>query len=254
LRLIAAAFADARVAGVSGQMRVANALTSPAAYYAAIESLVNQFITMRSKDILRLGPALLGSNNTYRRSALQAVNGFRAGAFLEDSDLTVMLHRAGYITRYLPQAISYHHAPITLVGYIRQHLRWGRGFNDVTRTHLGAVLTDARLPWPMRIELGMFSLGYLDRLALLGVIALLFFNWLFALTFHVLLFTGISLSLGLPLLHILAVLHYDRAPLAMWLRLPLVPLFFALDAAVAVYSALASILNRPRQWHPTERA
>jgi cellulose synthase/poly-beta-1,6-N-acetylglucosamine synthase-like glycosyltransferase len=256
LKLIASAFVDERVAGVSGQMCVSNPAASPAAYYTAIESLVNQFITMRGKDILQLGPALLGSNNAYRRSALDAVGGFRAGAYLEDSDLTLALHRAGYATRYLPQAVSFHRAPVSLAGYIKQHVRWGRGFNDVARTHLNQLLQDNRLSWPMRVELALFSLGYLDRLALLGAVGLLALNVLSDMgpAYYRPLQIGIALNLGLPLMQILAALVFDHAPLALWVRLPLVPIFFILDAGVAVYSALVSLLNRPRLWYQTERA
>ena len=254
LKTIAAAFADGRVAGVSGQMRVDNPTASPAAYYTAVESLVNQFVTMRGKDVLRLGPALLGSNNAYRRSALNAVSGFRAGAYLEDSDLTLALQRAGYTTRYLPQAVSLHHAPASLAGYLKQHIRWGRGFNDVARAHLGEMLQDRRLAWPMRIELTFFALGYLDRLAVLAAIFLLIIYLFSPFTFHVLLFTTLLLNLTFPLMQILAALVYNHAPPALWVRLPLVPLFFMLDIAVALYSALASLLNRPRLWYQTERA
>lgn len=256
LKRLASAFADARVGGVSGQMRVSNPQASPAAYYTAIESLVNQLVTMRGKDILRLGPALLGSNNAYRRSALKAAGGFRAGAYLEDSDLTLALYQAGFTTRYLPQVVSLHSAPVSLTGYIKQHLRWGRGFNDVARTHLAQLLRDQRLSRLMRLELALFSLGYLDRLALLGAVGLLALNmfWGNALAPSWPLQLGIGLSLGLPLMQIVAVLVFDHAPLALWVRLPLVPLFFVLDAGVAVYATLLSLLNRPRLWYQTERA
>lgn len=249
LRVAAGAFADPRVAGVSGRTIAANALTSPAAYYSAVEGLVHQLVTMRGKDILRLGPALLGSNNGYRRVALAQVGGFRPGAFLEDSDLTLALHRAGYATRFIPQALSTHRAPSTVRGYIRQHARWGRGFNDVARAHTGAVLSDGRLSIPMRIELALFSLGYLDRSALLAAILLAALSIARAP-----LLWGIGLSLTLPMAQIVAAFIFDRAPWAMWLRLPLVPLFFALDAATATWALAATLLGLPRVWSKTERA
>jgi cellulose synthase/poly-beta-1,6-N-acetylglucosamine synthase-like glycosyltransferase len=250
LRLAVSAFNDPKVAGVSGRTISSNALQSPSAYYSTIESLVHQLITMRGKDILHLGPALLGSNNGYRRAALDQVGGFRAGAFLEDSDLTLTLHRAGYITRFVPNAISFHQAPFTLRGFIRQHLRWGRGFNDVARTHLFDLLRDSRLSLLMRFELALFSLGYLDRLALLLALALI----VFSTDLRPLLIGGISVSLALPFIQIIAVLVYDRASLAMWIRLPLVIPFFFLDIAIAVSAMAITLINRPRAWHPTERA
>jgi len=248
LRRAAAAFADPRVAGVSGRTIPANALASPAAFYAAVELMVHQLITMRGKDVFALGPALLGSNNGYRRRALAAVGGFRPGAFLEDSDLTLALHRAGYTTRFIPEAISHHQVPPTVRGYVRQHLRWGRGFNDVARTHLGSLLADSRLSTLMRLELAIFSVGYLDRLALLAAIAFAILgiarSWMLI---------GIALSLALPFIQIVAAFIFDRAPLGMWIRLPFTPIFFILDAATAVWAMAAAILNLPRVWYKTER-
>lgn len=70
LRALVAPFTEPRVAAASGQMRVANGANSPAAFYAHLESLVNQFITMQGKERLKLAPALLGSNCAYRPAAL----------------------------------------------------------------------------------------------------------------------------------------------------------------------------------------
>ncbi|MFQ5408266.1 MAG: glycosyltransferase [Anaerolineales bacterium] len=254
LRIAVAAFADPCVAGVNGRMLVGNWSSSPAAFYAKVESLVHQLVTVRGKDVLGLGPPLLGANTGYRRSALDAVGGFRSGAFLEDTDLTLRLHRAGWRTRFVPQAISVHGAPATIAGYARQHLRWGRGFNDAARENFVAMLRDARLPLPMRVELALFSLGYLDRLAVLGALGLLLLRLLLSARVDPLLTTGIALSILLPLGQVVAVLAFDRATRAMWARLPLVPFFFAVDALVAVWVAVLTLLDRPRVWQPTERA
>ncbi len=249
LRKAVAAFADPRVAGVSGRTIAGNALASPAAFYSAVESMVHQLITMRGKDVLKLGPALLGSNNGCRRSALAEVGGFRPGAFLEDSDLTLSLYRAGYATRFIPDAASFHQVPTSIRGYIRQHLRWGRGFNDVAHTHLKLLITNYSLSLPMRLELAIFSVGYLDRLALLAAIALAALG-----IARPLMLLGLGLGLGLPLVQILAAFIFDRALLGMWLRLPFVPLFFVLDAVTAVWAMAATLLNLPRIWSKTERA
>jgi cellulose synthase/poly-beta-1,6-N-acetylglucosamine synthase-like glycosyltransferase len=254
LRQAVRAFADPGVAGVSGRTVPRNAFASPVAYYASIESLVHQLITMQGKDVLGLGPALLGSNNGYRRSALVEVGGFRPGAFLEDSDLTLALYRAGYRVRYVSSAIAALEVPFTVAGFVRQHIRWGRGFNDVAREHGPALLRDPRLPALMRLELALFSLGYLDRLALLGMVGVLALSAaLDARQARDLSLLGVALNLGLPLVQIVAALAFDRAPLGMWLRLPWVPVFFALDAGVAAWSLLLTVFNRPRVWTQTER-
>ena len=90
---------------------------------------------MRAKDRLELAPALLGSNCAYRRQPLMACGGFRDGALSEDSDLTVTFYREGYRVRFMEDAVSYQQVPQSLDGYIKQHIRWGRGLNDVARVH-----------------------------------------------------------------------------------------------------------------------
>lgn len=251
LRAAVCAFADPRVAGVSGRTVPRNPLASPVAYYAAVELLVHQTITMRGKDILGLGPALLGSNNGYRRSALEAAGGFRAGAFLEDSDLTLTLQRAGWTLRFLPEAVATLEVPFTVRGFVRQHLRWGRGFNDVARAHLPALITDPGLPKALRLELMLFALGYLDRLALLASLAVLAAG---APTAAGLALFNLALGLGLPWLQIAAALWRDRAPRMMWRLLPWVPVMFVVDAGTAAASAALTVLNRPRLWTQTERS
>lgn len=255
LRAAVRAFADPQVAGVSGRTVPGNSLASPVSFYATVETLVHQLVTVRGKDVLGLGPPLLGSNNGYRRQALAAVGGFRPGAFLEDSDLTLALHLAGYTTRYVPEALASLAVPFTVAGFVRQHVRWGRGFNDVARAHLPSLLRDRRLAPGMRLELALFSVGYLDRLALLGLLGLLLVSAGLAVEpARTLALAGIALNLLLPFAQIVAALAFDRAPAAWWWRLPWVPVFFVLDAAVAVWSLALTVLDRPRVWTRTERA
>jgi cellulose synthase/poly-beta-1,6-N-acetylglucosamine synthase-like glycosyltransferase len=259
LKRLVAAFDDPSVAGASGRTIPANAAASLPAYYATVESLVHQLITMRAKDRLALAPALLGSNCAYRRRALIEAGGFRSGALLEDSDLTLALARRGNRLRFVSDSTAWHQVPETIAGYVRQHLRWARGFNDVARDHAGATLLDRRLPLRLRIELALFSLGYLDRLALLAGFALKVAGskpWSPGggrRTKDEPLGSALKIALLMPLLQIAAALLIDRAPKAMWLRLPAVPLLFGLDILVAVRAAFESLLNRPRMWTKTQR-
>ncbi|MEK7324804.1 MAG: hypothetical protein AAB217_06055, partial [Chloroflexota bacterium] len=109
-------------------------------------------------------------------------------------------------------------------------------------------ITNYSLSLPMRIELAIFSVGYLDRLALLAAIVFAIFG-----IARPLMLLGLGLGLGLPLVQILAAFIFDRARLGMWLRLPFVPLFFVLDAVTAVWAMAATLLNLPRIWSKTER-
>jgi len=252
LKALAAAFAADDVAGASGQMRVSNGGASPAAAYAAIESLVNQFITMRAKDRLNLAPALLGSNCAYRGAALAAVGGFTRGALLEDSDLTLALAQAGWRTRFVPASVSDHRAPLSLRGYVQQHLRWNRGFHQVSGGRLGALWRRPGLTLLYKLELTFFALGYADRLALLAGAAFTLVDLLRPGTF------GFPwpvwlIYFGLPALEMVAALALAGERPAVFARLAVVPFFFAFDIAIAAWSALQSALRRPTRWTATER-
>jgi cellulose synthase/poly-beta-1,6-N-acetylglucosamine synthase-like glycosyltransferase len=252
LSKLIAALDDPLVAGASGQTKPINSTASWPAYYAAVESLVHQLITMRAKDRLDLAPALLGSNCAYRRNALIEAGGFRSGALLEDSDLTLQLTRLGYRLRFVPESIAWHQVPESIDGYIKQHLRWARGFNDVARDHLIDVLRDRSLPLRVRIESAIFALGYLDRLALPIALGMHVIDRLVGRVFN---FPKSiwQLSLVMPFIQIAAVFRSERVSRSMWQRLPIIPILFSLDVLVATRSTFDSLLNRPRVWTKTQR-
>jgi cellulose synthase/poly-beta-1,6-N-acetylglucosamine synthase-like glycosyltransferase len=241
------------VAAVTGFTQVLNPFASPSAFYSTVESYTNQLVTIRAKDCLGLAPALLGSNCAYRRQILMACGGFRDGAFSEDSDLTVTFYRAGYKIRFAEDANSYQQVPQSVNGYLRQHIRWGRGLNDVAKGHSLEILRDNKLDLLLRLELLLFTAGYIDRLALLSAVFLMILTYLLRSTLFPLLLGIILLSLVTPLAQIVALFLKERMSMAMWIRLPLVPLFFALDIFASVRSMLDTLLNQPRLWSKTQR-
>ena len=248
LAALVAPFTDRKVGGVSGRTEASNALASPSAYYSAVERMVHQRLTMVAKDRLHLAPALLGSHCTYRRSLLDTLGGFAPGAFLEDSDLTIRIAAAGYRTHYAESVPAFDHVPPTLRAFWRQHVRWSRGFQDVAAGHTGRLVRQ-QLPFPLRLELFLFSLGYLDRLTLLAAAALLvsdaFLNTQFGFPAWFLIAV-----LALPYLQVLAVFWRTGQPAAWWWRLPYLFLLFPVDLLVAVRSTFDTLLDRPRTWTP----
>ena len=247
-------FQDSSVGGMSGRTASMNGLDSPSAFYAAVEGDVHQLVTMRAKDRLRLAPALLGSNCGYRSTVLNECGGFPGGALLEDSALTLAIRCAGYNLRFAEDVITHHQVPTTIRGYLHQHIRWARGFNDVAGARAPALFSarTCAVPWPVRLELALFSAGYLDRLALMAGVALL---GLSALNAHVFWFPAwlIVLSLVMPLIQIMLLFVEQRAPLGRWLRLPLVPLFFLLDLYAAGRGMLDTLMRKVPVWTATER-
>jgi cellulose synthase/poly-beta-1,6-N-acetylglucosamine synthase-like glycosyltransferase len=246
LRRLAEWLGDPCIGWASGRRLANNPLTTPVATLCAFEQLVHQMITMRAKDRLGLAPASLGSNCLYRAAALAQVGGFRPGALLEDSELTLRLAAAGWMGRFAVGARSYHAVPESVVAYWRQHLRWQRGF-DQARSALGKRPRLARLSPPLWLELRLFSLGYADRLAFAAALALAPLGR-----------GGRALRLALgtaaftPFLQLLGALRLTRAASAYWWRLPLLPLFFLLEMTVAAAGMARRLLHLPQAWEARE--
>ena len=107
-----------------------------------------------------------------------------------------------------------------------------------------------------RVELTLFSLGYLDRLALMAGVGLAAARRALGRRGRAddLLAGMLLVNVLLPYTQIAAALAAERASLAWWVRLPVLPVFFALDAAAAFWSAALSVSRQPRTWQQTERA
>jgi hypothetical protein len=56
-----------------------------------------------------------------------------------------------------------------------------------------------------------------------------------------------------PLVQIIGLFIKEHVGIAMWIRLPLVPIFFILDVFAAVQAMLDTLLNRSHSWGRTER-
>jgi cellulose synthase/poly-beta-1,6-N-acetylglucosamine synthase-like glycosyltransferase len=166
LRLLAEPFADETVGSTQGYRRPNNARSSPVSRYAAVETWVHQLVTSAGKDRLDLNPPTLGFG-AYRRRALEEVGWFRVDAYGEDVDTAVALTRAGWRTRFVPDAVAGDHVAESWAHYWRQHLRWTDAMLDAGRRR-----ERGRVPLARRIEALFLSAGYADRVALLAAAAL----------------------------------------------------------------------------------
>ncbi len=104
-----------------------------------------------------------------------------------------------------------------------------------------ALLQDSRLPLAIRLESLLFSLGYLDRLALLAGLGL-------ALLKQPLAAGTVILSLLTPFLQVMAALKLGREPAGMWWRIAWLPFFFGLDLAMACAGFWETIRKTPQIW------
>lgn len=98
---------------------------APRAAQYLIEYLYS-YLRMPNDDVY----LVITNNAAYRREAFLELGGFdesfpHAGA--EDREFGHRLLVNGYRQAYCPAAKVWHHHPLTLIGYLRQQLRYGRG-------------------------------------------------------------------------------------------------------------------------------
>jgi cellulose synthase/poly-beta-1,6-N-acetylglucosamine synthase-like glycosyltransferase len=208
-------------------------------------------ISPQAKDSLHLYPPLLGSNCAYRLTALDAVGGFRPGATLEDSDLTVRL--AGLAGKPVTCLKRLARQPPRIHGPVMwPNTAAGRGvFGEVVSSEFGVSSSGFQVSGfrsqvaglLARLELFLFATGYLDRLAL----AVVMLGWLSQhrrppyaprTTHHV-----ISLTLLTPLIQIITALWLEKSAAAYWFRLIILPFFFLLDILTACLGMGQSLLG-----------
>lgn len=145
--------------------------------------------------------------------------------------------------RSAASAVSFHTAPASLAGYWRQHVRWARGFNDVAGLHVGQIITEQRLPYAVRLELLLFTIGYLDRVATLigGLLASIDDDGRF-------LRYSLTISLLTPLAQVLGALHLDGSLRRLGMRIVVLPVFYPVDVAMAAVGAFEAVRRAPRLW------
>lgn len=168
LRRLAPAFRDPDVAAACAFVAPAHPDATLIARYAALETWVHQLVTAAGKDRLALNPPTF-AGSAYRRSALEEVGGFPAATAGDDVGASAALTRAGGRTCFVRAARADHVLAHGVADYWRQHLRWGRNVFEAGRA--GARSGSAAGP-PRRVELGLAAVGYGDRIAFAGALAL----------------------------------------------------------------------------------
>lgn len=105
------------------------------AHYRCFSYTYGQHIFRRLQGWLRMISVMPGPVSCFRTDILQHLN-FNTGSTTEDFDLTLQIHRLrlGGIV-FIPAAVNYTQDPKTLRDFIRQTLRWQRGFFQGVRRY-----------------------------------------------------------------------------------------------------------------------
>lgn len=144
-------FADPRVGGVSGNLRVRNWNKTIITRFQALEYLFSITIGRRFSHMLNILAIVSGAFGAFRRKVLLEVGGWDTGPG-EDADITIKIRKAGYKIAFAPKAICQTNVPETWKAYWRQRLRWNRSlirfrwrkhrnvYTDWRRFDLGTVV------------------------------------------------------------------------------------------------------------------
>jgi cellulose synthase/poly-beta-1,6-N-acetylglucosamine synthase-like glycosyltransferase len=123
-------FRDAQVGAVAGNVRVGNTKRM-LAKLQALEYGVSLALDRSAQAELDVVSVVPGAAGAFRLSALREVGGWPGRTLVEDTDLTVLLHRANWKIPYEAAAISYTEAPETSREVIKQRKRWAFGSIEV---------------------------------------------------------------------------------------------------------------------------
>jgi cellulose synthase/poly-beta-1,6-N-acetylglucosamine synthase-like glycosyltransferase len=117
---------DSKVGAVSGHAKVGN-LRTFLARCQSLEYICGFNLDRRAYaqwDCITVVP---GAVSAIRRQALEDAGGFCLDTLAEDTDLTLCLHKHGYLVEYAPAALAWTEAPEGPIPLMRQRFRWAFG-------------------------------------------------------------------------------------------------------------------------------
>ncbi len=114
------------VAAVAGNVKVGNPVNM-ITRWQSIEYVTSQNFDRRAFDLLNCITVIPGAIGAFRKDAILIAGGFTTDTLAEDCDVTMRLHKHGYIIRNCTSAISYTEAPETFRQFLKQRFRWSFG-------------------------------------------------------------------------------------------------------------------------------
>ena len=119
-------FEHENVAAVAGNVKVGNQVNM-ITRWQSIEYVTSQNFDRRAFDLLNCITVVPGAIGAFRKDAILVAGGFTTDTLAEDCDLTMRLHRNGFIVKNCTSAISYTEAPETFRQFLKQRFRWSFG-------------------------------------------------------------------------------------------------------------------------------
>ncbi|WP_027378051.1 polysaccharide deacetylase family protein [Kaistella palustris] len=128
----------AEVGAVAGNVKVGNEINM-ITKWQSIEYITSQNFDRRAFSLLNCITVIPGALGAFRRKAVLEAGGFTTDTLAEDCDLTMRLHKLGYIIEQCNEAISYTEAPETIGQFLKQRFRWSFGILQSFWKHRDAI-------------------------------------------------------------------------------------------------------------------
>jgi cellulose synthase/poly-beta-1,6-N-acetylglucosamine synthase-like glycosyltransferase len=126
------------IGAVAGNVKVGNEVNM-ITKWQSIEYITSQNFDRRAFSLLNCITVVPGAIGAFRRKALLDAGGFTTDTLAEDCDLTMRLHKAGYIVENCNSAISFTEAPETIRQFLKQRFRWSFGVLQSFWKHRDAI-------------------------------------------------------------------------------------------------------------------
>ncbi len=138
LRTLLQPFADPRVGGVSGNVKVSNR-RGLIGQWQHIEYVIGFNLDRRLFEVMGCIPTIPGAIGGFRRQALADAGGVSDRTLAEDTDLTMAIVRAGWRVVYEDKAIAWTETPHSPGQLFRQRYRWAYGTMQAMWVHRRAL-------------------------------------------------------------------------------------------------------------------
>jgi cellulose synthase/poly-beta-1,6-N-acetylglucosamine synthase-like glycosyltransferase/spore germination protein YaaH/peptidoglycan/xylan/chitin deacetylase (PgdA/CDA1 family) len=129
---------EGAVGAVAGNVKVGNEVNM-ITRWQSIEYITSQNFDRRAFDLLNCITVVPGAIGAFKKEAVIKAGGFTTDTLAEDCDLTMRLHRNGYMVRNCNEAVSYTEAPETMKQFMKQRFRWSFGVMQCFWKHRDAV-------------------------------------------------------------------------------------------------------------------
>lgn len=245
-------FADSDVGAVAGYPKVGNWATNLLTKVQNVEYIVGCTLLRQAQEGINAISCMPGAVAAFRKSALDEVGGVPEETMAEDTDLTVALGSAGWRLAYVPQAVALTEAPIDLLTFWKQRIRWTYGVFQVMWRHrfASAESTDGNGYRRKVLAITLLDLVLLPLTPLTDVFAILA-----VITGQVgPLVWAVGLTIVMHLITTGVAVRLERERLGVLLHAPIQLLFFRYFTLMVTVTAISSALTgRREKWNKPKR-